>query len=70
MRILREKRLNHELMNGVDIFVLRDKLYQDKDLMLDSDRLLQAIDIQKDINILEEWIFNDEELTKQFNNLL
>ena len=69
MRVLREKRLNHELMNGVDIFVLRDKLYQDKDLMLDSDRLLQAIDIQKDINILEEWIFNDEELSKQFKNL-
>ena len=69
MRILREKRLNHELMNGVDIFVLRDKLYQDMYLMEDNDRLLQAIDIKKDINIIEEWIFKDEELTKRFSEL-
>ena len=55
MRILREKRLNHELMNGVDIFELRSKLYQDKDWFEDNDRLLQAIDVYKDIKIVEKW---------------
>ena len=56
MRILREKRLNHELMNGVTLTQLRNKLYQDKELLMDNDRLLQAIDVQKDLNIVEEWI--------------
>ena len=56
MRILREKRLNHELMNGVTLTQLRNKLYQDKELLMDNDRMLQAIDTQKDINIVEEWI--------------
>lgn len=56
MRILREKRLNHELMNGVTLTQLRDKLFQDKELLLDNDRLLQAIDVQKDLNIVQEWI--------------
>ena len=69
MRILREKRLNHELMNGVDIFELRDKLYNEMYLYEDNDRLLQAIDTKKDINIIEEWIFKDEELTKRFKEL-
>ena len=56
MRILREKRLNHELMNGVTLTQLRDKLFQDKELFLDNDRLLQAIEVQKDLNIVQEWI--------------
>ena len=56
MRVLREKRLNHELMNGVTLTQLRDKLFQDKELLLDNDRLLQAIDVQKDLNIVQEWI--------------
>ena len=56
MRILREKRLNHELMNGVTLTQLRNKLYQDKELLMDNDRMLQAIDVQKDLNIVEEWI--------------
>ena len=56
MRILREKRLNHELMNGVTLTQLRDKLFQDKELLLDNDRLLQAIEVQKDLNIVQEWI--------------
>lgn len=56
MRILREKRLNHELMNGVTLTQLRDKLFQDKEFLMDNDRLLQAIDVQKDLNIVQEWI--------------
>ena len=56
MRILREKRLNHELMNGVTLTQLRNKLYNEKELLMDNDRMLQAIDTQKDINIVEEWI--------------
>lgn len=56
MRILREKRLNHELMNGVTLTQLRDKLFQDKELLMDNDRLLQAIEVQKDLNIVNEWI--------------
>ena len=56
MRILREKRLNQELMNGVTLTKLRNKLFQDKELLMDNDRLLQAIDVQKDLNIVQEWI--------------
>ena len=56
MRILREKRLNHELMNGVTLSQLRDKLYQEMNMFEDNDRLLQAIDVKKDIKIVEEWI--------------
>ena len=56
MRILREKRLNQELMNGVTLTQLRDKLFQEKELLMDNDRLLQAIDAQKDLNIVNEWI--------------
>ncbi len=70
MRILREKRLKQELMNGADIFELRDKLYQEKEWMLDNDRLVQAIDINKDIKIVEEWIFNDEELSMIYNEMM
>ncbi len=56
MRILREKRLNQELMNGVTLTQLRDKLFQDKEFLMDNDRLLQAIEVQKDLNIVQEWI--------------
>ena len=56
MRILREKRLNHELRNGVTLSQLRDKLYQEMEMFEDNDRLLQAIDVKKDIKIVEEWI--------------
>ena len=56
MRILREKRLNQELMNGVTLTQLRDKLFQDKEFLMDNDRLLQAIDVQKDLDIVQEWI--------------
>lgn len=56
MKILRQKRLNQELMNGVTLTQLRDKLFQDKELFLDNDRLLQAIDVQKDLDIVQEWI--------------
>ena len=56
MRILREKRLNHELRNGVTLTQLRDKLYDDKEMLMDHDRLFQAIEVQKDLNIVQEWI--------------
>jgi len=56
MRILREKRLNHELRNGVTLTELRDKLYDEMDFLQDNDRLLQAIGVNKDIKIIEEWI--------------
>ncbi len=56
MRILREKRLNHELRNGVTLAQLKDKLYQDWDWFYDNDRLVQAFDVRKDIKIVEEWI--------------
>ena len=69
MRILREKRLNHELMNGVCIFQLRDKLYADMHLAQDNDHLVQAIDINKDIKILDEWIMLDEELEAQWREM-
>ena len=56
MRILREKRLNQELMNGVTLTQLLDKLYDELDCLTDNDRLLQAINCNKDIKIVEEWI--------------
>ena len=56
MRILREKRLNQELINGVTLTELRDKLYDEMDFLQDNDRLLQAIGVNKDIKIVEEWI--------------
>ena len=56
MRILREKRLNQELRNGVTLTELRDKLYDEMDILQDNDRLLQAIGVNKDIKIVEEWI--------------
>lgn len=56
MRVLREKRLNHELMNGVTLTQLRDKLMQDIEVLQDNDRLLQAIDVNKDLKIVNEWI--------------
>ena len=56
MRILREKRLNQELMNGVTLTQLRNKLMQDIELLEDNDRLLQAIDVNKDLKIVNEWI--------------
>ena len=62
MTVLRKKRLNHELRAGVSLQQLRDKLIYDQEVYLDNDRLLQAIDIQKDIKIVDEWIAleNDE----------
>ncbi len=56
MRILREKRLNHELRNGVSLTQLEDKLQSDIDLLMDNDRMVQAMDMQKDLNIVREWI--------------
>jgi hypothetical protein len=56
MRILREKRLNQELINGVTLTELRDKLYDEMDFLQDNDRVLQAIGAYKDIKIVEEWI--------------
>ena len=56
MRILREKRLNQELINGVTLTQLRDKLRNEIDFLEDNDRLLQAIDAKKDLNIVDEWI--------------
>tara|TARA_B100001063_G_scaffold32590_1_gene25813 strand:- start:1512 stop:1700 length:189 start_codon:yes stop_codon:yes gene_type:complete len=56
MRILREKRLNQELINGVTLNELRSKLYDDMHILQDNDRLLQAISVNKDIKIVEEWI--------------
>jgi len=56
MRILREKRLNQELMNGVTLTQLRDKLRNEIDFLEDNDRLLQAIDANKDLKIVNEWI--------------
>ena len=56
MRILREKRLNHELRNGVTLEQLYMKLINERELLVDNDRWLQASDCQKDINIVMEWI--------------
>ena len=56
MRILREKRLNQELINGVTLTQLRAKLYNEVDFLEDNDRILQAIDAKKDLSIVEEWI--------------
>jgi len=56
MRILREKRLNQELINGVTLNELRSKLYDEMYILQDNDRLLQAIGVNKDIKIVEEWI--------------
>ena len=56
MRILREKRLNQELINGVTLNELRSKLYDEMYILQDNDRLLQAISVNKDIKIVEEWI--------------
>ena len=56
MRILREKRLNQELINGVTLIELRDKLINEIDILEDNDRLLQAIDANKDLKIVQEWI--------------
>lgn len=56
MRKLREKRLNHELMNGVTLTQLRNQLRKEIDFLEDNDRLCQAIDANKDLNIVNEWI--------------
>ena len=56
MRILREKRLNQELINGVTLTQLKNKLYNEVDFLEDNDRILQAIDAKKDLSIVEEWI--------------
>ena len=56
MRILRIKRLNHELRNGVTLEQLQDKLFNEYEMLMDNDRLLQAIDAKKDLNIVNEWI--------------
>ena len=60
MRILREKRLNQELINGVTLNELRSKLYDEMYILQDNDRLLQAIGVNKDIKIVEEWIELDK----------
>ena len=60
MRILREKRLNQELINGVSLTQLKDKLYNEMNILEDNDRLLQAIGVYKDIKIVEEWIELDK----------
>ena len=60
MRILREKRLNQELINGVSLTELRSKLYDEMHILQDNDRLLQAIGVNKDIKIVEEWIELDK----------
>jgi len=62
MRILREKRLNQELINGVTLTELRSKLYDDMYILQDNDRLLQAIGVNKDIKIVEEWIELDKNI--------
>ena len=56
MKVLRQKRLNQELMNGVTLTQLRNKLMQDIEVLQDNDRLLQAIDVNKDLKIVNEWI--------------
>jgi len=62
MRILREKRLNQELINGVTLNELRSKLYDEMYILQDNDRLLQAIGVNKDIKIVEEWIELDKNI--------
>ena len=69
MRILRVKRLNHELRNGVTLTQLRDKLYYDKETLMDHDRLFQAIEVQKDIEIVQEWIANEFKVFLDAHNL-
>ena len=59
MRVLREKRLNHELRNGVTLIQLRDKLIQEIEVLENNDRLLQAIDANKDLKIVQEWIYTE-----------
>lgn len=69
MTNLRELRLKREVMeltllHGDDsikaLSILRDKLFNEYELLMDNDRLLQAIDCKKDLNIVNEWYFNEK----------
>ena len=68
---LRKLRLKKEvqervLMNDGNLKLsfqdLYDNLFNQKELLIDNDRLLQAIDVQKDINVIQNWI-------KEYNEL-
>tara|TARA_X000001382_G_scaffold93122_1_gene67717 strand:+ start:1086 stop:1310 length:225 start_codon:yes stop_codon:yes gene_type:complete len=68
---LRKLRLKKEvqervLMNDGNLKLsfqdLYDNLFYQKELLIDNDRLLQAIDVQKDINVIQNWI-------KEYNEL-
>jgi len=50
------------LINGVTLNELRSKLYDDMYILQDNDRLLQAISVNKDIKIVEEWIELDKNI--------
>lgn len=65
MTSLRELRLKKEvqervLMNDGDVMKSFEEVYEHlfdtKETLLDHDRLLQAIDVQKDITIVRKWI--------------
>ena len=68
---LRKLRLKKEvqervLMNDGNLKLsfqdLYDNLFNQKELLIDNDRLLQAIEVQKDINVIQNWI-------KEYNEL-
>ena len=68
---LRKLRLKKEvqervLMNDGNLKLsfqdLYDNLFYQKELLIDNDRLLQAIEVQKDINVIQNWI-------KEYNEL-
>lgn len=65
MKTLQELRLIKEvqervLLNDGDVLMslqqVNDHLYKEMDFLQDNDRLLQAIGVNKDIKIIEEWI--------------
>jgi len=65
MKTLQELRLIKEvqervILNGGDVLMslqqVNNHLYKEMDILQDNDRLLQAIGVNKDIKIIEEWI--------------
>ena len=65
MSKLRELRLKKEVQERVlmndgnvekSLHEVYEALFNEKEVLLDNDRLLQAIDANKDIKVVREWI--------------
>ena len=71
MKTLRELRLKKEVQERVimnegnlklsfqDVY---ENLFNEREFLMDNDRLLQAIDVQKDIKVIQNWM-------KEYNTL-